>query len=263
MYGTAPYEVAVIHGGPGAAGGMAPVAKHLAKKRGVLEPLQTARSLEGQVEELKLLLEKNGTLPAILIGHSWGAWLSLIVAARHHEIVRKLILVGSGPFEDKYVEYIKRARFNRLSEDEKIEYESILDHINNPQILDKSPFFARLSELSKKTDSYDPIKLKAEEDTASILVDQPGEIFTSVWKDAAEFRSSGKLVEPAKDVNCPVVAIHGDYDSHPAEGVRKPLAEVIKDFRFILLEKCGHHPWEEKQARDGFFRILDNEIAIK
>ena len=43
----------VVHGGPGACGEMAPVARRLASARGVLEPIQTALSLEGQVEELR------------------------------------------------------------------------------------------------------------------------------------------------------------------------------------------------------------------
>ncbi len=53
IYGKAPYNVAVIHGGPGAPGEMAPVSRELASGWGVLEPLQTAESLEGQIEELK------------------------------------------------------------------------------------------------------------------------------------------------------------------------------------------------------------------
>ena len=65
--------MAVIHGGPGAAGEMAAVANELASNWGILEPLQTATSLQGQVEELKTVLEKNASLPVILIGFSWGA----------------------------------------------------------------------------------------------------------------------------------------------------------------------------------------------
>ena len=58
-YGKAPFNVAIIHGGPGVAGEMAPVARELASDWGVLEPLQTAALLEGQIEELKTVLEKN------------------------------------------------------------------------------------------------------------------------------------------------------------------------------------------------------------
>lgn len=42
IWGKAPFTVAVIHGGPGAGGEMAPVARKLACDYGVLEPIQTA-----------------------------------------------------------------------------------------------------------------------------------------------------------------------------------------------------------------------------
>lgn len=44
-YGKSPFITAVIHGGPGAAGEMAPVARELSRTGGVLEPLQTAETV--------------------------------------------------------------------------------------------------------------------------------------------------------------------------------------------------------------------------
>ena len=49
MHGLAPYGVAVVHGGPGAEGEMRPVARKLSVDRGVLEPLQTETSVNGQL----------------------------------------------------------------------------------------------------------------------------------------------------------------------------------------------------------------------
>ena len=70
--------------------------------RGVLEPLQTERSIRAQVEELKSQLQECAAPPFTLIGFSWGAWLSLILAAQYPHLVERLILIGSGPFEQKY-----------------------------------------------------------------------------------------------------------------------------------------------------------------
>ena len=67
-YGNAPFNVAVIHGGPGAPGEMAPVARELSSITGVLEPLQSESTIEGQIGELGDVLEKNGDLPVTLIG---------------------------------------------------------------------------------------------------------------------------------------------------------------------------------------------------
>src|SRR5262249_37817517 len=34
----------------------------------------------------------------------------------------------------------------------------------------------------------------------------------------------------------------------------------LKNFRFVLLEKCGHTPWLERWAREGFYRIIKAEL---
>jgi pimeloyl-ACP methyl ester carboxylesterase len=253
-YGKAPFKVAVIHGGPGAAGEMASVARELSSGWGVLEPIQTVSSLEGQIEELGTVLKKNGDLPIFLIGFSWGAWLIFIFSATYPAFVKKLILIGSGPFEEKYSARIEGTRLNRLSEKERTEVESLIEVLYNPAAEGKSTAFARFGALFSKADAYDPITQESD------VIDFKADIFQSVWKEAKELRRSGKLLELGKRIKCPVVAIHGDYDPHPALGVQKPLSAILKSFRLILLENCGHKPWIERQARDEFYRILKEEL---
>jgi pimeloyl-ACP methyl ester carboxylesterase len=236
---------------------MAPVARELASNRGVLEPLQTAGSVAGQVEELKTALEENGNLPITLIGYSWGAWLSMIAAAHHPSFTKKLILVSSGSFEEKYVTDLQKTRLNRLSEEERAEFRFAINLLNHPVSRDKGAALARLGGLTAKTDGYDPMPHETNE---TDLVGAPGDIFHNVWKEAAELRKSGKLMDFVRQVRCPVVAIHGDYDPHPAEGVQEPLSAALKGFRFHLLEHCGHTPWLERQAREAFYRTLTNEL---
>ncbi len=254
-YGKAPFRVALVHGGPGAAGELAPVARELASGRGVMEPLQSALSLTGQVAELRTVLEENGDLPITLIGHSWGAWLSFIMAANYPTIVKNLILIDSGSFEEKYAATIQETRLNRLSEGDRAKVEDLLNILDNPAAEDKSTAFARLGELLSIVDAYDPVM------NAPEIIDCRVDIFQSVWPEAAELRSSGQLLELGKQIQCPVVAIHGDYDPHSAEGVQRPLAGILKEFRFILLKNCGHKPWIEKGARDQFYRILKEECV--
>ncbi|MFC1848806.1 alpha/beta fold hydrolase [candidate division CSSED10-310 bacterium] len=256
-YGQAPYQVAVVHGGPGAGGEMAPVARRLASHSGVLEPFQTALSLPGQIEELRGALQENGNLPLILIGYSWGAWLSFIIAARYPSLVEKLILISSGPFSEKYAARIQETRLSRLDQSERTELESLLEIINNPTIKDKNRAFARFGDLFSKTDTFNPLTSDAKStDTIEFRAD----IFHKLWPQGAALRSSGELLEFGKDINCPVIAIHGDYDPHPADGVREPLTTILKNFRFVQLQHCGHKPWGEQEARESFFRILAAEL---
>jgi pimeloyl-ACP methyl ester carboxylesterase len=256
-YGKPPFNVGVVHGGPGAGGEMVPVALALASDRGILEPIQTAISLDGQIEELNTILKENGDLPVILIGFSWGAWLSFIVAAKNPSRVKKLILIASGPFEEKYAGKVHETRYNRLSEDERAEVSSLIEVLNNPSADNKDAIFERFGTLYSKADAYDPI---CNDPDPSDAMEYRFDIFQSVWREGAELRSSGKLLQFGKHIACPVTAIHGDYDPHPAKGVEKPLSAVLKDFRFVLLKNCGHKPWIEKAAREEFFRIIKEEL---
>ncbi len=257
-HGESPYTVAVVHGGPGARGEMAPVARTLAARRGTLEPLQSATTLEGQVWELAATLMENGDPPLVLIGFSWGAWLSTLVASRYPALVAKLILVGSGPFVDSYVPNTQEARLCRLDDAQRAEYGSILQLLGDPAAQGKDTAFARLGVLTSRTDTYDPI-----EEEIELPSPQGGKAnaYHRVLAQAQEMRSSGALLAEASLVTCPVVAIHGDYDPHPVAGVEEPLSSVLGRFRLVVLDNCGHKPWIERQARESFFHLLQEELG--
>ncbi len=106
-------RVVLIHGGPGAVGEMKPVAEYLSRSFSVIAPNQTKKTVSGQVEELKQQITDTGELPYVLVGYSWGAWLGWIFAARYPDLVKKLILISSGPFDAKYVDVMNKARFSK------------------------------------------------------------------------------------------------------------------------------------------------------
>jgi len=241
-YGFPPFDVALLHGGPGAAGEMALVAEALSKQFSVLEPLQSALSVEGQINELHEALPN----PVTLIGHSWGAMLGYLFAARYPPLVKKLILVGSGVFEEKYAKSIMQTRYERFNEEEKKLFERLIHSLKEPGV------FTELGKLIGKVDAYDPI--------GESSLEASYEIYQSVWPEVVELRKREVFLELGEAISCPVLAIHGEYDPHPLEGIIKPLSRVLKDFRFILLPMCGHTPWLEKQARNRFFEILGSEI---
>lgn len=256
-YGAAPFRVVLVHGGPGAGGELAPVARELARRRGVLEPIQTATTIEGQVLELKDALDRHAVLPATLVGYSWGAWLSCLVASAHPERVGRLVLVSSGPFKPGYYKRLQETRMGRLSPEERAEFEEVVRRLNDPAGTTKDEDLARLGALSSKSDDFDPLpwETRAEDE-----VPCDGARFQGVWAAAAEMRRTGELMERVWRIRCPMVAIHGDYDPHPAEGVRKPLSAALPTFRFVLLERCGHTPWLERHAREAFYEALEGAM---
>lgn len=258
IYGQPPYRVALVHGGPGAAGEMAPVALELAADFGVLEPLQTKTNLLEQVEELASLLQTSADLPVTLVGFSWGAWLSILVTAHSPQAVEKLILIGSGPFEEQYLHQIHETRLSRLPDYEQREFYAILEQLDQPHGTGTSETFTRLGQLAARTDQYDPFP-----DTPAKQPNQStsqGNEFHQVLRQGQELRKTGQLLSIAASIQCPVVALHGDHDPHPISGVALPLSSRLKDFRLITFDKCGHKPWIERYARDRFYLVLRQEL---
>jgi pimeloyl-ACP methyl ester carboxylesterase len=180
--------------------------------------------------------------------------LSFLFAAQNPALVKKLILIASGPFEEKDAQNIMKTRLNRMSEKERTEALLLMDALERPTVLDKDKVLMRLGKLISKSDSYDPIP-----QNSSVLMAN-FDTFQSVWGQAEELRSSGQLINYGRKIKCPVVAIHGDFDPHPAEGIRRPLSRILKDFRFILLKNCGHTPWTERLAKDQFYKTINKEL---
>ncbi len=112
-----------------------------------------------------------------------------------------------------------------------------------------------------KADTYNPLALE-EDKNQEFQFDQSIWNNNGVWQEFVELRASGQLLALGKQIKCPVVAIHGDYDSHPPEGIQKPLASILKEFHFIPLKNCGHEPWREKEARKEFFKVLYSELSV-
>ncbi|MGA7475941.1 MAG: alpha/beta hydrolase [Thermoplasmata archaeon] len=254
-YGEPPFRTVVVHGGPGAPGTMAPVARVLGATLGVLEPWQTARTVAGQVQELSGQIDAWASLPVTLVGHSWGAWLVLLVAGEHPEKVRRVVLVGSGPFQARYAAETLRHRRQRLTRSQWREFEELEHRLADPSSRASPSALSRLGELSEVADSYELVPhppAEAEADPAA---------FRAVWSEADEMRRSGALVRALRRVRAPVVVLHGTADPHPLQGVVEPLRRAGVDPTVVVLARCGHEPWWERYAREPFFAELRKELA--
>ena len=258
QYGTAPFCAAVVHGGPGGIGSAGGIAEGLAAASGcgVLEPLQSKYSIPELIAELHEQLAASS--PLVLVGHSWGAWLAALYAAEHPERVARLVLVGSGPFETRYVPLIGERRLARLDGDERERLRFVLEELErtgNPGLL------GELGALCGKADDYAPIA-----DLAEPPVDFDGDMYTKIWNEAAAMRESGELLRKISTLAVPLMVIHGESDPHPPEGVAEPLRAAGVPFEFHVLPQCGHTPWREIHAREQFFRLLlqsfDNPFSV-
>lgn len=255
MHGQLPCRAAVLHGGPGAPGSAGGLAAALADFCGILEPWQSEGSIAELIEELKAQIAAHA--PLILIGHSWGAWLGALFAARYPEMVSKLILVSSGALEEQYVAQMTENRLKRFSEDEKAMWFAALKNLDNPECKDKNMHLERLGALCDQADSF----AETQEAPGERCV-TGGEMYKTIWSEAAALRKSGALMDAFREIKCSVTVFHGKHDTTPADAITEPLSRNHIRYEAHLLDRCGHTPWREKYAREPFLALLKHELII-
>lgn len=246
LHGRSPYRIVLLHGGPGAPSSLQPVAEELSKCFGVIEHLQTKYSINELISELHGDLKDFKSTPSTIIGHSWGAWFSILYAARYQEDVKQLVLVGCPPFEKRYVPFIMEKRLTRLSPHDKDSFFCLLNEMNSGNISDGD--FKILGSLLDKTENYQTISSNHSE--------FDNQMYSKIWKEAEELRDNGTLSELLSAITVPIFVIHGDCDPHPLSGVIEPLKLRNLNFELHRLSKCGHYPFNEKYAKDEFYNII-------
>lgn len=254
-YGKEPYQVVLVHGGPGAAGEMTEVAKRLSSECSVIEPFQRAYSVKGQVEELREIISKTCTLPITIIGYSWGAMLTILVAAENPELFKKIILVSCPPFEGDMAPVIIQTRIDRLNEEERAQFSQVKKRLSFASGEEKALLFLEIKKLFNKADEFNPDPVEKSLQHVDFQLD----IYESVWAEAAILRQEGLFFESLQKVHVPVVFIHGEYDPHPLDAVWKN-ANALKQAEVVVLKHCGHTPWIEKEAKSVFYHALSKEL---
>lgn len=251
VHGSPPYRIAVVHGGPGACGSLARMAEELSRRmnRGVLEPIQAAGTLEELTDELYGQLQTFSPAEQVsLVGHSWGGWLSVLCAAKYPRKVASLVLVGCAPFEDRYVPKILENRLGKLPLGERSCFTRLLEKLSGGASEEE---IRQVEAFVERTDNV--CLLPSERDSSGIF---RSDVYASIWKQAADWRTRGLLVGKLEEIVCPVYVIHGQDDPHPLEGVVEPLSRRGVRYQVQVLKNCGHSPFREKDAHADFFLHL-------
>ncbi len=250
-YGQPPRRHALVHGGPGAPGMLGSLARELASEgAGVLEPLQSARSIDGQVEELADTLRDEHRGPWTLIGSSWGGMLAVFTAQRHPGLIDRIVLVGCAPFDADGGVRTDAARRMRMGPAQLEEFDRLEMVVGGADPAAAAAAFARTADLLVAVDHHHPTV-----DHLEVIAHQRA-VFTAVWGEVEQRRRAGTLLDAGHALRCPVVVIHGRYDPHPLDGVLTPLRAIAAELTVHGLEDCGHLPWIERDARARFLDVL-------
>ncbi len=250
-YGSAGPTVVLLHGGPGAAGYMAPVARDLSGAFRVLEPLQRGSGAEPltvarHVEDLREVIRSRcGSAPPTLVGHSWGAMLALAYAAAHPGDSRGLALIGCGTF-DPVTRSRLRERVERRMD------ESLRRRISRLEIEypDPDERLRVTCDLLLPAYSHDAMTDRFEIESCDARAHHES------WADMLRLQSEGIYPAAFKAISAPVLMLHGEVDPHPGGEVRASLQPHLPQLQYHEWPRCGHYPWIERGVREDFFSRL-------
>ena len=249
-YGQKGRPVFVLHGGPGAPGSAAGLAEALGDSFRVFEPLQRLSSnvpltVAQHVSDLSDAISGAAfdEKPAI-VGHSWGAMLALVFAAEYPERVSAVVLVGSGTFDRESRAEYQRLRRERMTDELRARVEEISARAPNEN--------ERRARVHAAMDSMETVNRIGE--VPLLSVDAKGNRET--WEDMLQLLESGMYPAAFSAIRCPVLMLHGAYDPHPGELIRRSLVAHMPRLEYREFEQCGHEPWVERYARDEFLRVL-------
>lgn len=250
-YGEGGPLLVLVHGGPGAPGYMAPVARRLASRFTVMEPLQRCSgdvplSVALHVADMEEVLraEEPGR-PLALIGASWGAMLALAWAAERPDRGIPLVLVGCGTFDRAARAVLQQALARRTGPD----LADLLSAVAREQP-DPDRQLQAMAEMTLPLYSVDPI------DTELEVVRFDGRGHQETWRDMLRVQHEGRFPAAFAAIRAPVLMIHGACDPHPGALVRDSLAPHLPQIEYRELPRCGHYPWMERHAREEFYGVL-------
>ncbi len=241
----------VLHGGPGAPGYMAPVARGLANSFRVLEPLQRGSGREAltvlrHVMDLDELVETRckGARPA-LVGSSWGAMLALAYAAVHPDRVGALVLIGCGTFDPEARDHMRAILEERMDESLRRRLERLPEEFS-----DADERLGVMADLMLPLYSHDLITRNQEIESCDARGNR------ETWEDMERLQEDGVYPAAFAAIDASILMLHGAVDPHPGGMIRDSLEPHLPQLEYREWERCGHYPWMESAVRDEFFAVL-------
>jgi pimeloyl-ACP methyl ester carboxylesterase len=227
-------ELILLHGAGDQAGAWAAVVPTLIKKYRVVvldmpghgdsDPGEGPLKLTTVVDGVAAFLESGEAKePAILIGHSMGAWVSMRVATRLPDRVARVVLVNGGPL-----------RFDTgkltLTPRDREEARRLMEALRDP--------------------SSDPIPNFVLDDIVQHAADGP---IGRLASDIADMESH-LMDERLHEFLIPVDVMWGESDLLIPVEYAKRVAEQLPEATLTLVPECGHHPANECPVE--FSRLL-------
>lgn len=257
-YGARGTLAIVLHGGPGAPGSAAALARGLAGSFRVIEPWQRPSgsvplTVLQHVQDLRELVvasrgaARTDCIAPVLIGESWGAMLALAYAAHYPHELGPLVLVSCGTFDTVARDSLQRTVSERMSPELRRRWQRLELELPDPaerltqQHLLTSSLYSHAPCARPETELMEKLDVPAHQET---------------WQDMLRLQAEGTYPAAFASIKTPVLMLHGAADPHPGSMIRSSLLPVLPQLEYRQWERCGHWPWLEPEIRDEFFAVL-------
>ncbi len=207
-------------------------------------------TMETMVEDLEGIRKEFNLDKINLVGQSWGALIAINYVLKNPDRVKNLILLEPAPGSSEYLQQVQQTIMKRLSKEE---LERLMKLSQNPELRSDPKLFIEFMNLRMKTYFFDSTFAKKKNfnyfDTERIKK------FFSSSAIFGSYLMSYNLYDNIKNINCPTLIIHGDYDVIPTEAVER-MGSAIKNSELHVVEKSGHFVHIEKP--EFYFSTIRN-----
>lgn len=192
------------------------------------------------VEDLEGIRKEFNLEKVYLAGQSWGATIALNYTFKYPQYVKKLLLLEPAPGSSEFLPEIQKTILSRLSGKEK---ESLTKLSQMPEVKTNPETFIQFMEIRTNPYFFDSSFAK-KRDFSYFDSDLVQKFFASSAM-FAPYMMNYNLYPRLKEITCPALIVHGDYDIVPTEAVER-MDKEIKDCELNVVSDCGHFVHIEK-----------------
>lgn len=194
------------------------------------KPIDEHYALVDQVAYIRELLTELGLTKLVLIGHSLGGAVSLVLAAQTPSLVSRLVLLGAPAYVSDIPLAFRLARYRPM--------QWLLKAAPVSWLL---PFV--VYRVYKNWSVLTPERIRSYREPLDSAGARHAVIQTALRASRDQIEElSGRHA----DVTSPTLLVWGAWDTIIPVSTGRRLAEELPDARLVVIPRCGHVPQEER-----------------
>lgn len=259
--------IVIVHGGPGLSHNyFLPSLKSLSDKHRLIFYDQRASgksdlninsesiTLDNFIRDIDELRNSLGIEKLNLMAHSWGGILAMKYAIMFPNKIKSLILINSIGASSEIATQSNLELAKRFTKKDSIQRMKIF---NSEEFKERKPeAIESLMKIGFKHQFYNKTYIDSLNLSLNNNYIKTSQLLQNLAKDLTEYDFHSDL----KSIQCPTLLIYGNYD--PLTQLAAPkIHKTIDNSKLIILDKCGHFPFIEKQ--NEFNKVLINFMNTK